>query len=150
MIRKELERKWLEWLTTSDDYTHAVTFNLRKFHHKFGASNSIERAAATGRHFLSCLNRRLFGRRYRNGKSSISGIVTLEQGERGDMLHLHCALALPTNMSPEFFSDTIKRVALGLDWIQGAVDIREVYSNYWVKYITKHGSEAVVAISKAR
>ena len=150
MSQRKLDKAWLNWLIANGNYTHAVTFNLRKFHHKFRVQNNSERAADTGRHFLSCLNRQVFRRRYRNGKSALAGIVSVERGEQGGMLHVHCALASPSHMSPEAFAATVRRVALGLDWIQGVVDIREVYSNYWVTYITKCGYEAIVAISKAR
>ena len=150
MSRYEFNKKLIECLLALGTFTHAVTLNLKKFHYKYGVANNKWIAERTGKHVLNSLNREIFRHKYRKGQRSIGGVVALEQGEHGEMWHLHCAFAMPSNMKPEEFETVIKKVAHSLDWIKGAVHIQDVYSDGWLEYITKCGMEAVVEVSKAR
>ena len=88
------------------------------------------------RHFINLLNKQVYGNAHKRFKKSVSVLPILEKSS-DNRFHYHLLLEKPNHIQQEVYElmivDCWKKTKFGYNQI----DIRNIYSDGWVHYITK-------------
>ena len=117
-----------------------MTFTFR-----LAGSDAVPSKAEIGRRcrlFLSCVNRRLYGRHgTRRQGLRIGSVAFMGTGAYGTHPHVHWALAGPSNLQPNELTEILRQIASTTLGIGQQFDIQTYYGVRWLKYMLDHGFE---------
>jgi hypothetical protein len=138
--RQRLREASVHWLSSSADWTHAVTVTFRQ-QDKDGHPTGRVAMAAAIRHFLRVLAFNTFGpKRARKGSLSVGAVVVLGFG-RNENPHAHIALACPAGTNHDQFEQHIKAAMTITAIFDKQMKLKPYETSGWIGYIIDHGME---------
>lgn len=134
----------VSFLNRLGPFDWAVTINLKKRHPLYQTHISPQIFEQTGRHYLSLVNKGLFKRKYRYGRTKLNGIFCMEIGETEKRPHLHFAVGSNDQLLKDDLLRELKKASGKMDWIKGDIHIAPYQGTGWLNYLLKTGFDGVV------
>jgi len=141
---KPSQEEIVHFLNRLGPFDWAVTMNLKKRHPHYQAQMTPQIFEQSGRHYLSLVNKGLFKRQYRYGRTKLNGIFCMEIGGTEKRPHLHFAIGSNAQCHKDALLRELKKAYKKLDWAMGEIHIAPYQDSGWLEYLVKTGFESVV------
>ena len=93
------------------------------------------------RHFMTLLNRAVYGNTVKLHGKRLRGLSVVEKGEQGrgtwGRWHIHCAIELPQHLDAIAFEHLIQDCWEKVHWAQSRVLVRDGADKGWIDYMLK-------------
>ena len=135
---------WVNFLKQQGPFQWAVTMNLKKRHPIYQSYITPQIFEQTGRHYLSLVNKGLFKRQYRYGRTKLNGIFCMEIGGLEKRPHLHFAIGSNNQLHKDELLSQLNKAYKKMDWVKGDIHIAPYQDVGWLDYLLKTGFDSVV------